>query len=670
MSQEEQTRAQDAAGAPPVDGQIKGFYRANAGRVNVEGFAAGLEQRIRPAQKRSRRQSLVRQVAIAAAVLVLAAGVGVGAWQAVEHLSEGTERVLLIGDPVDPASTPEVLQGPYDYKAPFEAEISSSIHDLKLAEIWEQAAATLEFDPVRARLDYLDITWDRTGTIVGLHIQATTLDGGTVSVSHDLFVRDDGAMDGTLKLEGQILHDFEASSAWLAPELPVPGPVPTVDLVLAEIDAAGLERIVEQAGGQLTPDDAFDPSVIGVEDVTVAEHRAVWSFTNTGPFEAAVTTGAVDPESLRDYVGEYGSYLRLVDGTVETAADLAGLAGPAASAQGFQLEQAWFWTAAREPIPEGITDYETTLGGTQEFGLATAYVLVAPSEPGQDAGRTVAAHPVDAGLEALAFVGDYGHPFWVRNGVVEEIAGETCRTGVSYSLGREWLLYGPLEPYVPCENRAVSVADPGETRSLPSHEASNSIVNMRYDERTEQVWFALYEGPYYLGTCSAKESEPIDAYQLPESVEEAARTPTKIPLDHAFRGDYALSPDASTIVYLGAWENPLRAYLWTAESETELPPDLEALDTPAFSPDGNKICFVGSEEVAGETSLWIYDREAGDWTQLEATECLTPTYPAFSPDGQRIAFRNWTLGDVWTVEVESGELTRYDLSVADMPIAW
>ena len=60
----------------------------------------------------------------------------------------------------------------------------------------------------------------------------------------------------------------------------------------------------------------------------------------------------------------------------------------------------------------------------------------------------------------------------------------------------------------------------------------------------------------------------------------------------------------------------------------------------------------------------------GELRELATTEGLTPTYPAFSPDGRRIAFRNWTLGDLWTVDVTTGATIRYDLRVGEAAIAW
>ncbi|MBN1320263.1 MAG: hypothetical protein JXA87_05395 [Thermoleophilia bacterium] len=667
-----------AAHTPQDDVDIRSLYRANRGRVDVEGFVSSLDGRLAGTDKRARRRPAVRRIAIALAVLVLAAGMGVGAWQAAVHLDPQREAILVIDDPVEPATSSggtktsldfEHPFDPFKHTAPFQLEISRSLSELDLSGIWEQAAAVLGVDPARARLSHLDLCWDAEGLIVQLFLQAATPDGGALSLSNTPFFPE----GGSLALEGTLCRDSET---YVYDVLPLLDPALTIEQVLAGIDSVGLDQIVERSGGRLSDESAFDPSCIGVEGVEVAEHNGVWELATTGPFESAVADGTTSLEAVTQYVGEYGSYLRVKDGAIESVAGLEGLVGSDSPLQGFVLCEAWAWKAVQQPPPEADS-YELTTGGIQQAGgPPAAYVLIAGGAPSERTGVTVAARPVDAGLDGFAFIGDYARPCRVANGAVEEIASEACRApvGVSYSLDHDWLVYGPLEPYVPCETCAVSIDDLDLVRQLPPYECSNSIVNMRYDARADQVWFAYYEGPYTLATSSAQRSELLDAFLMPDSMPgysgDAADEPAKIPLNHDCRGDFAISSDASTIVYLGSWENPLRAYLWTAGGETEIAHELATLDSPVFSPDGSRICFVGSTDPTGDTSLWIYDLQAGEWTELESTRGLTPTFPAFSRDGARIAFRNWMLGDVWAVTVDGGELTRYDLSVAEAPIAW
>ena len=659
------------------DADIRSLYRTNRGGVDVEGFVSALDGRLAGAEKRARRRPAMRRIAIALAVVVAAAGVGIGVWQAAVQLGGTGEAVLVIDDPMEPASSSGSTKAsldfehpfdPLEHTAPFQIEISRSVPMLDLSDIWERAAKTLGIDPTRARLSYLDLCWDAEGLMVQFNMGAVTPAGGILGLGNYPFFPE----GESLALEGSVSRDFET---YVDPVLPLLDPTPTVEQVLTGIDAVGLAQIVERSGGRLSDEGAFDPSRIGVENVDVADYKGVWSFSTTGPFESAVAGGTTSLEAVTQYVSEYGSYLRVRDGAIESVAGLEGLVGSDGPLQGFVLCEAWAWKAVQEPLPEGASDYDLTTGGIQQAGGPfAAYVLVSGTAPSEDTGVTAAAQPVDTGLDGFAFIGDYARPCRVANGAVEEITSEACRAlvGVSYSLDRGWLVYGPLEPYVPSETKAVSVDDLREIRSLPRYEVSNSILNMRYDAQADQVWFAYYEGrPYTLGMCTARRTESLDVgLRSPLSSSGRPDDPVEVLLEHDCRGDFAISSDASTIVYLGSWENPLRAYLLTADGEAEIAHELATLDSPVFSPDGSRICFVGSADPMGDTSLWIYDLPTREWTELESTRGLTPTFPAFSPDGGRIAFRNWALGDVWTITVDGGELTRYDLPVAEAPIAW
>jgi hypothetical protein len=462
-----------------------------------------------------------------------------------------------------------------------------------------------------------------------------------------------------LTIEGWVQHEF---NTFRPRQYELRSPALQVDRVLASIDSVGLAAVTEQTGVSLEEtverEAAFDP---GMEGVDIAEKRLVWQFTASderSPLSAPAGTGTI----LGVSAGEIG--------VLESSELLSSSPLPA---QGCVLFMAWAWKAVVLPEPEG--PHETTTGGVNELGAPVAYVAVGPLSPEQDpTSEAIAAQPVDARLDGLAFVNDDGRIYRVADGSVSEIDGAaSCGTGVSYSLGRDWLIYSPVEPYNPMVIAAVSTSEGVETRRLLTHESSNAIANVRYDERADQLWFGLYQGDTYsLWTTKPQTSDPVDNLLMEggATADDPEKTPVSVPLAHDCRGDFAVSPDGSTIVYLGLWETPVKAFIRTQGSETQLPLGLATAYSPVFSPDAGKICFVGSEEAAGETSLWIYDRQTEKCTKLAATEGLVPTYPVFSPDGGQIAFRNWELGDLWTVDVDGSNLTRYALPVGEAPIAW
>ncbi len=635
--------------AQHTDADIHALYRDNTEEVDVQRFTAGLGARLASTKTRARRRPVVCRVAVAAIALVLMAGVGVGAWQAWQHLGRDRQDFLVIGDPIEPTTGPEQVTPPFTYEG------SRSISELKLSEIWAQAAATFNIDPSQARLQTLYLCWDRDGLLSQFMLDVITPDGTMVMLTAGGLLWEGHGFS----IEGWTQHEFNtfriSPFEQTLPALPA-------DQVLASIDSVGLAAIAGQTGVNLEVtaerEDAFDPGMRGVE---IAEKRLVWSFT------AGI---AQDPLALAaggsDIVGVSGGNMAALEGNDLTSA-------LERASQWCTLQLAWAWKAAYAPEPEG--PHETTTGGVNEFGTPAAYVAVGPLSTGQAGeGEIVEAEPIDARLDGLAFVNADGRIARITGGSVDEIEGTTsCGTGVSYSLGHDWLVYSPVEPYGPVGIDAVPAGDSGETRRLLTHESSNTVVNVRYDERVSRVWFALYEDgdTYSLWTTKPQTSDPVDNLLMQgATTDDPEMAPVSVPLNHDCRGDFAVAPDGSTVVYLGLWESPVKAFLRTQEGETQLPLGLATAYSPVFSPDGSKICFVGSKEAAGETSLWIYDLQTDECTKLEATEGLAPTYPVFSPDGQQIAFRNWELRDLWTVDVDSESLTRYALQVGQTPIAW
>ena len=209
------------------------------------------------------------------------------------------------------------------------------------------------------------------------------------------------------------------------------------------------------------------------------------------------------------------------------------------------------------------------------------------------------------------------------------------------------------------ENALMAVPAAGEPARSVELLRSKSLPLMNrvhYDANDDRVWLAelAQDG----GEATLWSAQPHGSQLV------------ALHLTRSFGGDFAVSPDGLSILYLGTQQSPATATLRTSTQEIRLSLGLVNACSPVFSPDGKKVCLVGSDTADGATSLWIYDLEAQTCTRIESTKGLYPTFPAFSPDGQRIAFRNWRLGDVWTVALDSGKLTRYALSVADAPIAW
>jgi hypothetical protein len=202
----------------------------------------------------------------------------------------------------------------------------------------------------------------------------------------------------------------------------------------------------------------------------------------------------------------------------------------------------------------------------------------------------------------------------------------------------------------------LSPTERSESQELLRCDGLLWMNRVAYDESNNRIWLARQANG--LGDVNLWTAQPHASELVP------------VPLADSFGGDFAVSPDGSTIVYVGTWQVPAKVIMRTPDSETDLALGLATAYSPVFSPEGDKVCLVGSQALDGETAIWIFDADGGNCREIASTRGLAPTFPVFSPDGQRIAFRSWKLGDIWTVVVDRGELTRYAINAADAPIAW
>lgn len=264
------------------------------------------------------------------------------------------------------------------------------------------------------------------------------------------------------------------------------------------------------------------------------------------------------------------------------------------------------------------------------------------------------ARPVDRQLEGLALIVD-GAINWVHDGVVGILRGVADQaTAVSYSLAGAYLV-------ATCsgsdDGRAVAIptARGLESRDVLRHPQFTLVDNVRYDETRDRVWFTYYGEPGpSLWTVLGRYSEP-----------------ERVELAGSFGGSFDVAAsDASTLVYIGAAQNPAEVVLRTDEGETGLPLALATAFGVAFSPDGRLICVSGSRRPEGDTALWVFSRDTGIVTKLGTTEGLVPTFPVFSPDGSIIAFRSFKDGNLWIVEVKAGSARSTSIAVDEAPLAW
>jgi hypothetical protein len=679
------------------DAQIRDFYRDHARGLDVDRFMTGLHLKLGRTGKRPQRQRLVRRLSLAMAGLLVIAGVSVGAWQVVEHLTK-PDYVLVFSDtpvssPVGGSGSGSTQADPGAPSAAFPSQEPRSVSKLKLADVWAKAAAALGVDPASAVIDHFQILWGADGLLDQFQLSAVTPEGRTIS----LFASSDlAATDGHISFQGSAHpHVVSSPGAATSPSLV------TVGQVLADLDAVGLMTIGTQSGVKVAGDVAALFAASG-EDAsshsfppssgTPVLSKVVWDLSDSNMNLAYIDAAHQD--------GLHGSpisppvILDLSSGTLRRV-EIADLSSVSFPAKGLTLGRLWTWT-------DKSTGRETISSG----GSLEAAVLLHPSaEDQRTLGATVDSVPVDARLDGLAFT-------TAERGVsvVSMVQGGTTQTlwtppppfggdsslGVSYSLGRKWLLYGSgiyqvtdkqsgktnevLGRVVSGAGKgaggggeasgpgwtftsdgenalmALPVAGAGESQELLRSKNLPPMNRVTYDESGDRVWLAEL-------------AQDTDEATLWTAQPHGSQL-VSVPLARSVGGDFAVSPDGLSILYLGTQQSPATATLRTPAQEIRLSLGLTNVSSPVFSPDGRKVCLVGSDTADGATSLWIYDLEADTCTRIESTKGLYPTFPAFSPDGQRIAFRNWRLGDVWTVAVDSGELTRYALPVADAPIAW
>ncbi len=680
------------------DAKIRDFYRDHARGLDVDRFMTGLRLNLGRTGKRPQRQRLVRRLGLALAGLLVITGVGVGAWQVVEHLTK-PDYVLVFSDtpvssPVGGSGSGSTQADPGAPSAAFPSQEPRSVSKLKLAEVWAKAAAALGVDPASAVIDHFQILWGADGLLDQFQLSAVTPEGRTIS----LFASSDlAATDGYISFQGSVQpHTVYGPMMTASPVLM------TVVQVLADLDAVGLMAIGTQSGvkvagdvaalfaasGQDASPESFPPSS-GANPVL---SKVVWDLSDSNMNLAYIDAAHQD--------GLHGSpisppvILDLSSGTLRRV-ELADLSSVSFPAKGLTLGRLWTWT-------DKSTGRETGSGG----GSLQAAVLLHPSaEDQRTLGATVDSVPVDARLDGLAFAmaqrgvsvvsmvqGGTTQTLWTP----QQVGGGGSLLGVSYSLDRKWLLYGSgiyqvtdkqsgkttevLGSIVSGESSgaagggdasgpswsattdgqnalmALPIGGTGKSVELLRSKSLPLMDRVHYDASGDRVWLAelAQDG----GEATLWSAQPHGSQLV------------ALHLANSFGGDFAVSPDGLSILYLGTQQYPATATLRTPAQEIRLSLDLEKASSPVFSPDGKKVCLVGSDTADGATSLWVYDLDVQTCTRIESTKGLSPTFPAFSPDGQRIAFRNWRLGDVWTVAVDGGELTRYALSVADAPIAW
>jgi len=661
-----------AAHTPQDDVDIRSLYRANRRRVDVEGFVSTLDVRLAGAGKRARRRPAVRRIAIALAAVVLAAGVSIGTWQAAVHLGDGPESILVIGDPAEPAENSggsSVAPGLEAFYPDFLTRQPRSVSELEFVQIWREAAATLDVAPRGARLDSIQISWDQDGLLESFYLSASTPDGRTVDLS--AYVGGpalDPKSDHVTFTGAAVAHGGSSAYGSMSWGPAADAMTPSVDHVLAALDSVGLMETAVQAFGPTARLDRvlWSLSSLGTTPINeIQQLTAVWGVDASLPTTLSLSGGRVD--------------------RVDDAASLSALF----PAFGLSLGRQWL-------------NESTSGSGSLHMEMPEALVLLPVStvqeKVGSDTGKP---RPVGAQLDGLAFATWRAEICRVREGLVETVwrPNEQYQLwegshGVSYSSRRTWLLHGagivlvtpsgsgePFEVFVGNASPGSGSSDdgtvepwsgtgqaaimahpasgPGEPLELFRYFAPPLMNRIRYDETNDQIWLTMMsQDPDQITLLTAR---PHDSELLPIDP----------PLGRSFGGDFAVSPDASTMVYIGPWQVPTEVTLRTQNGkDIDAALGLETAYTPAFSPDGSKVCLIGSREFQGETAVWVFDADGRNCTEIVATRGLTPTYPVFSPDGTRVAFRNWALGDLWTVDLESEALTRYDLSVAEAPIAW
>lgn len=669
-----------------TDARIRSLYKGHARPSEPGPYLADLQARATARRRPASRLVMVRRLGIALAGLVVVLGLGFGIWQAYQHLDRDGS-VVVIGDAtgIEPSGETQSTSSTEVNGIGFTSAEPGSVDDIEFADIWVKAAAALGIDPESPRIENIQVNWRGDGRLISFHLTGAMPDGRQVSLGANPELI---AGSGSITVRGAVRDQSDVGHF---------GPQPRTMLVfevLSELDQVGLQSIAEASGIEITGDPAAlreiareqglfgppdDPSSSGPGGVATGVYLTLSnSYRNLGD--------ANNVDQLRAAL--HTQIVLDVDRDVIDRLDVEDLASVSFPVHGLALGRIWEFT---DPARGNRIIFSSD-------GFEAAVLLHPASDEHAASPQLAPQVAVDTALDGLAFVSPEESIEWVREGEVATVwrpstryAGIGQLFGVAYSLGHQWLLYGAGIVEVTengvtsdeffggpmgnargdggnadgrsyswrSQNEAallrVSVDGGDEAEELLRYDSMPRLDRIRYDETTGQVWVSgPTDGP---STVLFSLLPPYTKPQL-------------MTLGSDFDGDYAVSPDGSTLVYLDCGESPVWLTLRVAEQEERQPLPLETAYDPAFSPDGSKICLVGSDSVTGKPSLWIYDTMTGTCVPIEGSEGLTPTYPAFSPDGRTIAFRNWSLGDLWTIPVEGGNATRYDLPLAEAPISW
>jgi WD40-like Beta Propeller Repeat len=682
-----------AQGDEATDRMIRRAYEENTAGVDAGDLSQSLQVRLASARRRSRRRPAALKLAAAGACLILTVGLGLGVWQAVEHLSGGHE-IIALGDAGE--QTPSSTEGSDVLAnrggAAFSSVEPRSVTELKLADLWGKAAKTLGFDESTASLSSINISWGADGLLGSFVLVAVTPDERAVSL---FFQSPTGGGEGETAIFTGSMGRLDSPE--FATSLSEGGAVlMTVDQVLADLDSAGLMEIGSQSGVNVAGDpaalwraemDSSGAQGVGSPDPfrTVGPDRVLWYLSGGG-------SGPIsDAEQATARFGMDTQAAVVLDVSSEGVDRLDAGQLPASLFPALGLD------IGREFLGESGNQVNVSSGASQ-----TVVLLHASSPAGTVPGSGTEALPVDGQLDGLAFATSDGRICRIQDGETKTLAtmdtkyaGDNGSYGVSYSLGQKWVLWaGGITqvtlnasdsgaPFDVIGGRAsnsqgsggdsagqswnatssgeaaimmLSPTEAGASQQLLRTKQLSRMDRFEYDENSDRIWLAEPDAQF--GEATLWTAQPHTA----------ALEPVK--LGSSFGGDFAVSPDGSSIFYLGTEQSQAKATLRTGDQETGVKLGLAMAYSPVFSPDGSKICLVGSKSQDGVTSLWIYDIETDACAQVKSTEGWTPTYPAFSPDGQRVAFRDWRLSDTWTVNVDGGQLTRYALSIGEAPIAW
>jgi hypothetical protein len=644
----------------------------------------------------------LRAILLATLAVIIVVGIGVAIWLFAGFAPKTPAPPLLTGSgssstavssppPTGTSTTLDAFAvGSGAMQAPaYSIQISSSVTEVTLLDVWKQAAAQFAVDPDTAILERFTASWGSDTALTSFSLEARTPEGRWITLMGANTPPADPSVVERLNLDVTIKPSFtEAFTPAMVAGYPAT-PV-SVTRLLSTLDEAGLMNIGEKSGLQVAGDPAqlWDSTMaaatssIDMMDMSTLvcdriDWRAYFS-ADMGAQEFMSYTAAPD-------IGETPKVVLETEG----AGRLAAVAASRVPPPYVHLSRRW-----------DLADKSTGISQSWMPGGGESYLLL-PDAGGLEvaAGSTVQAVPADATLDGLAFATPDGTIDRIEKGLARKVwtpstlsasVGAYASYGATYSARRSRLLFagdliwatsdasgrrvdeivGRLASaggqtstdgwtYTPSGETAI-LAVPSAGGSLPqrigTYRGLPGLDRVVYDENSDTMWISGYAPGF--GPTTLWKVQPLGA------------EPKAVTLSFEFDGDFDVSPDGSAIVYLGAWKKPADVCLLTPDSDLHLSLGLAVACMPAFSPDGTKICLAGSKAVDKPTGLWVYDLASAACVELAPTEGLTPTYPVFSPDGKRVAFRNWTLGDLWTVDLESGATIRYALQTAEAAIAW